>query len=306
MRKMLASSMLAAFLAACGGGGGITDIPPNQKCSVSLSTSTAQVSSVISASVGVSTANCLAVEAIGVVQIPSVGSTLTIPAGTPSGMVTVRGTSSDGSVSTATVTVVVLPSPIYSIDRSKTAATVELNSQMQVYDTRQNIASCRDTVIWNKSGKEDANTIPPAFSGEVFHPGSSMPAGARTATLKVECTGIDGSRAADQVQVTLTIPRIQVDSISPSQMKPGASKDIFFFSSHNTFVSNNGVDFDGTVEGLCPIMFTNAGNFLTSGKYAIGLTVGSGVPVGDHASLCINNSGRPASETQVLTVTVVP
>ncbi|GAC1573641.1 MAG: hypothetical protein NVS3B9_4470 [Candidatus Doudnabacteria bacterium] len=206
------------------------------------------------------------------------------------------------------ISVAAFPTPLFSIDRSKTPSSVVLNQQMVVAVNKQNVSSCTFSMIWTKSGKEYPETIAPAFNGDAtscgatFAPGSTMPLGARNATLKITALGTDGSSVSDTMTVGLQIPRIQVDSISPSKWPSGCG-DVTYFGHGNTITSSNGADFRGTIsavggsgfdQSINNLLITNIGNFRNPNLLKAGLCV-SGTS-GQKLAAYINNDGRPFSE----------
>ena len=109
-----------------------------------------------------------------------------------------------------------------------------------------------------------------------------MPVGKWQQTLLLICTGFDGARAdTAKLSFLLKVPKMDVDSLSPRTAIVGVWGTHCFYSKSRTFVSNNGVDFKGTVSGgsrygipSTENMITNVGYFQSSGKFCHGYLPG--------------------------------
>ncbi|GAC1413577.1 MAG: hypothetical protein NVSMB66_5760 [Candidatus Doudnabacteria bacterium] len=319
MRKMLLS--LALFAMACGGG--ITDIPPTQFDCNSLTPSSATVSINKGQDYKANfSSNCQSVTVVTSMASPynpavtlGASGSISIPRVSENMTITFTGNATGKTVASAVqLNVVTLPPPLFSIDRSKTPSTVLLNQQIVVAVNKQNVSSCTFSMTWRKSGKEYPETIAPAFNGDAtscgatFAPGSTMPLGARNATLKITALGTDGSSVNDTMTVGLQAPRIQVDSINPKTWISGCAL-ISFYGHGNTFTTSNDVDFRGTISTGAAVnvqmtnagMITNPGNFSNANLYTEKVCFNG--HTGDKFAMYINNDGRPDSEIQSFILT---
>jgi hypothetical protein len=231
-------------------------------------------------------------------------------------------------VSGSTTITVLFPAPTIAIDTSS-AKLVTLNQQITVKGLATNTKSCSFAIVqWYSKNKEFQNTVKPSFTGDpttctgTFAPGSTPPCATaacdslntslwalpRTAVLKVEAIGQDGSTVSAMHTVTLQYPVLAMDSTTPHTMVAGKCVALRGYGHTNTFTSSNGVDYRGTVLGFSPdtaSMITNVDQFVSPNEIATGYCVSPGGALTAHHYFA--NSGRPEAALMfTLEVTATP
>lgn len=311
MKKILAIVPVLCAL-ACGGEGPTP--PPELKCS-SISTTTYSFTVNKGETVTISyTSNCQSVRATASatgfpITLSASGSFSFTASENMTVVLTGMTSGKPGASATVTVNVIIPPPPSLKFSAPNEAT---LNQTIHVPVLKTNIKFCSPDISWNSSGKEFENTVPPTWDGYSFSPGSTMPVGKRAATLKLVCTGLDGSTISDSAIVGLVVPKLEVDSISPSTRRSGQGGRTTFYGRNNTFVSSNGVDFRGTAavgaygNGAPPpdSIFINGGKTFTNPNvFWIGEDIVA--PVGSKHNTYIKTIERPEPPL-VFLITIVP
>lgn len=182
------------------------------------------------------------------------------------------------------VVVTVTPPPVPKVLFDQTFAdSLMLNTEVRVKYQANNCSGLSSVILPGTPLTADLKTEKIIFSVQdsLLKTGSTMPVGKWQQTLLLICVGLDGLKAdTAKTSFMLKIPRIDADSLSPRTGTVGIWGTYCFYSKKRTFVSNNGVDFKGTVSGgsnygIPPMtsLITNPGYFQSSEKFCHGLLI---------------------------------
>lgn len=188
-------------------------------------------------------------------------------------------------VGSVVVTVIPPPAPRVLFDQTFVDSLM-LNTEVRIKYQANNCGGLSSMILPGTPLTADPKTEKIVFSVQdsLLKTGSTMPVGKWQQTLLLVCVGLDGLRAdTARVSFMLKVPRIDADSLSPRTGTVGIWGTYCFYSKNRTFVSNNGVDFKGTVSGgssygIPPMtsLITNPGYFFSSEKFCHGLLVFGG------------------------------
>lgn len=182
-------------------------------------------------------------------------------------------------VGSVVVTVVPPPAPRVLFDQTFVDSLM-LNTEVRIKYQANNCGSLSSVILPGTPLTADPKTEKIIFSVQdsLLKTGSTMPVGKWQQTLFLICIGLDGARAdTAKLSFLLKVPKMDVDSLSPRTAIVGVWGTHCFFSKIRAFVSNNGVDFKGTVSGgsrygipSMENMITNVGSFQSPEKFCHG------------------------------------
>ncbi len=286
MRKILA--VYAFFAVACGQNTenkpAITELKP--KCQAQI-TPAASVTVQYGAVLGFGAPNNGFCTQAFVVLDPS-GSQLAVigPSGAEtavvvkiSGTYQVKYLADNSIVGSVVITVLPPPEPKVNFSQSFTDSLL-LNTEVRISYKISNCSSISSLLVPGTPQSADPKTEKIVFSvsDSILKTGSTMPVGKWQQNLLLVCTGLDGLKAdTAKLSFFLRVPKMDVDSLSPRVAFVGIWGTHCFYSKSRAFVSNNGVDFKGTVSGgsrygipTMDNMITNVGYFQSPEKFCHG------------------------------------
>ncbi|MEK7075993.1 MAG: hypothetical protein AAB948_04345, partial [Patescibacteria group bacterium] len=258
MQKILAALLL--FVVACGKGSDSNSgiIEPKPKCQAQV-TPNLPVTVAYGSAVAFGAPNNGHCNTVFLVLDPSETILAVIdPSGTEtkvvlkvSGLYQVKYLADDIVVGSVAVTVIQPPAP-KALFSQTFQDSLALNTEVRIKYQVSNCGSLSSVILPGTPQRADPKTEKIVFSvnDSLLKTGSTMPVGKWQQTILLICTGIDETKAdTARISFMLKVPKIEADSLSPRTAVVGIWGTHCFYSKNRTFVSNNGVDFKGTVSG---------------------------------------------------------